>query len=89
MADMSYPEGGTHAPPPGGVRIYPSVPVSSLFSISDNDCCIRCLLLVSNFLYILFGTSYRNCWMLCVEQKINGLVEIQNRRIKGKNFKDL
>ncbi|XP_059491223.1 splicing regulator ARVCF isoform X2 [Neocloeon triangulifer] len=23
MADMSYPEGGTHAPPPGGVRIYP------------------------------------------------------------------
>jgi hypothetical protein len=29
MADMSYPEGGTHAPPPGGVRIYPPAPVSS------------------------------------------------------------
>ncbi|KAG8272853.1 Plakophilin-4 [Homalodisca vitripennis] len=27
MADMSYPEGGTHAPPPGGVRIYPPAPV--------------------------------------------------------------
>lgn len=26
MADMSYPEGGTHAPPPGGVRIYPPAP---------------------------------------------------------------
>jgi hypothetical protein len=28
MADMSYPEGGTHAPPPGGVRAYPPAPVS-------------------------------------------------------------
>lgn len=28
MADMSYPEGSTHAPPPGGVRIYPPAPVS-------------------------------------------------------------
>ncbi|XP_054279564.1 catenin delta-2 isoform X4 [Macrosteles quadrilineatus] len=27
MADMSYPEGATHAPPPGGVRIYPPPPV--------------------------------------------------------------
>ncbi|RZF46104.1 hypothetical protein LSTR_LSTR012964 [Laodelphax striatellus] len=26
MADMSYPD-GTHAPPPGGVRIYPPAPV--------------------------------------------------------------
>ncbi|XP_046407039.1 armadillo repeat protein deleted in velo-cardio-facial syndrome-like isoform X3 [Ischnura elegans] len=26
MADMSYPEGGSHAPPPGGVRIYPPPP---------------------------------------------------------------
>lgn len=28
MADMSYPEGTAHAPPPGGVRIYPPAPVS-------------------------------------------------------------
>ncbi|XP_046986637.1 catenin delta-2 isoform X3 [Schistocerca americana] len=28
MADMSYPEGGTHAPPPGGVRTYPAAPLA-------------------------------------------------------------
>ncbi|XP_069693363.1 catenin delta-2 isoform X13 [Periplaneta americana] len=28
MADMSYPEGGTHAPPPGGVRAYPPAPLA-------------------------------------------------------------
>ncbi|XP_075219493.1 catenin delta-2-like isoform X2 [Lycorma delicatula] len=27
MADMSYPEGTAHAPPPGGVRIYPPAPL--------------------------------------------------------------
>lgn len=28
MADMSYPEGGTHAPPTGGVRAYPPAPLA-------------------------------------------------------------
>nr|CAD7425355.1 unnamed protein product [Timema monikensis] len=31
MADMSYPEGGTHAPPAGGVRNYPPNSVSASF----------------------------------------------------------
>ncbi|XP_066996791.2 catenin delta-2 isoform X2 [Anabrus simplex] len=28
MADMSYPEGGTHAPPPGSARTYPSTAIA-------------------------------------------------------------
>ena len=28
LADMPYPDGGSHAPPPGAFRMYPNQPVS-------------------------------------------------------------
>lgn len=31
MSDMAYPDGGSHAPPVGGVRIYPPAPVCNSY----------------------------------------------------------
>lgn len=40
MADMSYPEGSSHLPPVGGVRIFPPGPVGSLkYRISSRAFC--------------------------------------------------
>ncbi len=36
LADMQYAEGSTHAPPTGGVRIFPPGAVSFFLSLTGN-----------------------------------------------------